>query len=217
LPRFRFEQVYNGHEKTMAPPIDFYFDFSSPYGFLASQRIEALAAKHGRVADWHPILLGAVFKQTGMVPLTDVPLKGEYSKRDFERSARFHGIAGFRQPSRFPISTQAPARIVLWLKGQNPALAVPAAKALYGAYFVDDVDISSPDTAVSVAAGVGVDANAARTAINDPAIKDALKREVDEAIARGVFGSPFVFVDGEPFWGLDRFDQIDKWLATGGF
>ena len=131
--------------------------------------------------------------------------------------ARLHGISGFRQPSRFPIPTQAPARIVVWLKGNNPALVVPAIKALYRAYFVDDVDISSPDTAVSTAAGAGVDAVAARAAIDDPAIKDALKREVDEAIARGVFGSPFVFVDGEPFWGLDRFDQIDKWLATGGW
>jgi len=201
----------------MAPPIDFYFDFSSPYGYLASQRVEALAAKHDRSVDWHPVLLGAMFKQTGMVPLTEVPLKGDYSKRDFERSARFHGIAGFRQPSRFPIATQAPARIVLWLKNENPALAVAAAKALYRAYFVEDIDISSPDSAIAVAAGAGVDADAARAAINDPAIKDALKREVDEAIARGVFGSPFIFVDGEPFWGLDRFDQIDKWLATGGF
>ena len=56
-----------------------------------------------------------------------------------------------------------------------------------------------------------------RVAINDPAIKDALKREVEQAIGRGAFGSPFVFVDGEPFWGLDRFDQIERWLATGGF
>jgi len=193
-----------------------YFDFSSPYGYLGAQRIDALAAKHGRSVDWHPILLGAMFKQTGMVPLTEVPLKGEYSKRDFERSARFHGITGFRQPSRFPIPTQAPARIVVWLKSESPALSVPAAKALFDAYFVDDVDISSPDTAAGIAAGAGVDANAARAAIDDPAIKDALKREVDEAIARGVFGSPFVVVDGEPFWGLDRLDQIDKWLSTGG-
>jgi len=72
-------------------------------------------------------------------------------------------------------------------------------------------------SAAAVAAKAGVDAAAARTAIDDPAIKEALKREVDGAIARGVFGSPFVFVDGEPFWGLDRFDQIDKWIATGGF
>ena len=201
----------------MPPPLDFYFDFSSPYGYLAAQRIEALAARHERSVDWHPILLGAVFKQTGMVPLTEVPLKGDYSKRDFERSARFHGISGFRRPTRFPISTLAPARIVLWLKKENPALAVPAAKALYRAYFVEDIDISSPDSAVAVTAGVGIDPSAARAAIDEPAVKDLLKREVDEAIARGVFGSPFIFVDGEPFWGLDRFDQIDKWLATGGF
>ena len=120
-------------------------------------------------------------------------------------------------PSTFPISTQAPARIVLWLKARDPALATRVAKALYRAYFVDDVDISSPDAAVAVAAKEGVDAAAARAAIDDPAIKDALRREVAEAMARGVFGSPYFIVDGEPFWGLDRFDQIERWLATGGF
>jgi 2-hydroxychromene-2-carboxylate isomerase len=76
----------------MAAPIDFYFDFSSPYGYLAAQKIEALAAKHGREVDWHPVLLGVIFKETGSAPLTMVPLKGDYSRRDFERSARFHGI-----------------------------------------------------------------------------------------------------------------------------
>jgi len=60
-------------------------------------------------------------------------------------------------------------------------------------------------------------AAAARAAIDDPAIKEALQREVELAIGRGVFGSPFIIVDGEPFWGLDRFDQIERWLATGGF
>ena len=201
----------------MPAPIEFYFDFSSPYGFLAAERIDALAAKHGRGVDWHPVLLGVLFKQTGAVPLMEIPLKGEYSKRDFARSARFHGIGGYRLPSRFPIPAQAPARIVLWLKGSDPALAGRVAKALYRAYFVDDVDISDPDSAASVAAAQGVDAHAARAAVDDPAVKDALKAEVATAMARGVFGSPFVFVDGEPFWGLDRFDQIERWLATGGF
>ena len=201
----------------MPAPIEFYFDLSSPYGFLAAQKIEALAAKHGRSVDWRPVLLGAMFKQTGMAPLTEIPLKGEYSKRDFARSARFHDIDGFRQPSRFPIPTQAPARIILWLKGRDAALAARVAKAFFGAYFVDDIDISAPDTAAAVAAKEGADAGAARAAIDDPAIKDALKAEVATAIARGVFGSPFIFVDGEPFWGLDRFPQIERWLATGGF
>jgi 2-hydroxychromene-2-carboxylate isomerase len=201
----------------MAAPIDFYFDFSSPYGYLAAQKIEALAEKYGRAVDWHPVLLGVIFKQTGTAPLTMVPMKGEYSRRDFERSARFHGIAGFRMPPKFPIATQAPARIVLWLKVRDPALATRVIKALYRAFFTAGVDISDPDAAASVAAREGVDGAVARAAIDDPAIKDALRREVELAIARGVFGSPFIVVDGEPFWGLDRFDQVERWLSTGGF
>ncbi|HVN36424.1 MAG TPA: 2-hydroxychromene-2-carboxylate isomerase [Casimicrobiaceae bacterium] len=200
----------------MSGAIDFYFDFSSPYGFLASQKIEALAQKYGRSVDWHPILLGVIFKETAAAPLTMIPLKGEYSKRDLARSARFHGLE-FRMPSKFPIATQAAARIVLWLEGRDPELAVRIAKALYGAYFLGDVDISDPEQAIAVAAGEGVDANEARAAIGDPAVKQGLKREVEQAIARGVFGSPYVIVDGEPFWGLDRFDQVERWLATGGF
>lgn len=200
----------------MSAPIDFYFDFSSPYGFLASQKIEALAQKYGRSVDWHPVLLGVIFKETAMAPLTMIPLKGDYSKRDFARSARFHGVE-FRMPSKFPIASQAAARIVLWLKGRDPAVAVRVAKALYRAYFLDGVDISDPEQAIAVAAAAGVDANEARAAIAEPAVKDALRREVERAIARGVFGSPYIVVDGEPFWGLDRFDQIERWLATGGF
>ncbi|HET7098086.1 MAG TPA: 2-hydroxychromene-2-carboxylate isomerase [Casimicrobiaceae bacterium] len=200
----------------MATAIDFYFDFSSPYGFLASQKIEALAQKYGRAVDWHPVLLGVIFKETAMAPLTEVPLKGDYSRRDFARSARFHGVE-FSMPAKFPIATIAAARIVLWLKSRDPALAARVAKALYRAYFLAEIDISDPEQAIAVAAKEGVDANEARAAIADPAVKDRLKREVEQAIARGVFGSPFVIVDGEPFWGLDRFDQIDRWLATGGF
>jgi 2-hydroxychromene-2-carboxylate isomerase len=201
----------------MAAPLEFHFDFSSPYGYLAAQKVDALAARHGRTVDWRPMLLGVAFKQSGMAPLTEIPLKGDYSKRDFYRSARYHGVTDFKMPPKFPIPTQAAARIMLWAKARDPALAVRVAKALYRAYFVDGQDISNPDVAADIAAAVGADRAGARGAIDDQAVKDALKREVDGAIARGVFGSPFVFVDGEPFWGLDRFDQIDRWLATGGF
>ena len=165
----------------MAAPIDFYFDFSSPYGYLASQKIEALAAKHGRGVDWHPILLGVVFKQTGSVPLIEIPLKGDYARRDFARSARFHGLPEFRMPSRFPIPSQAPARIVLWQKARDPAAVSRLVRAYYHAFFVDDIDISAPDNAVAVAAKEGIDAGMARAAIDDPAMKEALKRNVDES------------------------------------
>jgi len=201
----------------MSPAIDFYFDFSSPYGFLASEKIEALAAKHGRGVAWHPILLGVIFKQTGAVPLTTVPLKGDYSRRDMARSARFHGIAGFRMPSTFPIATQAPARIALWVRSRDAALTSKVIHALYRAFFVEDRNISDADTAADVAGTAGVDRTSARAAVDDTAIKDALRRENELAIAAGVCGSPFIVVDGEPFWGVDHLDQVDRWLATGGW
>jgi 2-hydroxychromene-2-carboxylate isomerase len=197
-------------------PIDFYFDFSSPYGYLASQKIEALAERHGRTVDWHPMLLGVVFKQTGAAPLTEVPVKGPYSKHDFFRSARYHAVP-FNMPPVFPIPAQAPSRVMLWAKAGSPADGVRVAKALYRAFFVDGRDISKPDVAAEVAGEQGLDAAQARASVDDPAVKDALKREVDGAIAAGVFGSPYVIVDGEPFWGLDRFDQIERWLREGGF
>ncbi len=201
----------------MAAPIDFYFDFSSPYGFLASTLIGGLAARHGRTVDWHPILLGVVFKQTGMAPLTQIPIKGDYSKRDFARSARFHGVTDFRMPTRFPIPAQAPSRATLWANRRDPERGRRLAKALYRAFFVDDRDISDPEVVVAVAGEEGFDPETVRKAINDPEIKQALFAENEQAMRRGVFGSPFVFADGEPFWGVDRFDQIDRWLATGGF
>jgi 2-hydroxychromene-2-carboxylate isomerase len=196
--------------------IDFYFDFSSPYGYLAANKIEALGLGHGRTVNWRPTLLGVVFKQTGMAPLTQIPIKGDYSRHDFARSARFHGVP-FRMPAVFPIASQAPSRIVLWAREQDAALAARVALALYAAYFQEGLDISNPDVAADVAGNAGVGRTAARASIDDPAIKDALKQEVDGAIKAGVFGSPFVIVDGEAFWGLDRFDQIERWLATGGF
>ena len=128
----------------MAAPIEFYFDFSSPYGYLASQKIEALAAKHGRTVDWQPMLLGVVFKQTGMAPLTRFRSRAT-TRGATSRAARASTASRFRMPSKFPIPTQAPARIVLWLKARDPALAVRVAKALYRAYFVDDIDISTPE------------------------------------------------------------------------
>jgi 2-hydroxychromene-2-carboxylate isomerase len=157
-----------------------------------------------------------VFKQVGTAPLTSIPLKGEYSKRDLARTARFHGIP-FRLPSRFPIATQAAGRIVTWLGRNEPQRVVPVVHALFRAYFVADRDISEPGVTLAVAADAGMEAAAARAALEDAALQVAFRADVEAAIARGVFGSPFVIVDGEPFWGFDRFDQLDRWLATGGF
>ena len=200
----------------MPAPIDFYFDYSSPYGYFAAMKIDALAAQHGRAVNWKPILLGAVFKVTGGQPLPALPLKGAYALRDILRSARFHGVA-YKQPSKFPIATQAPARAFYWANERDPALAKKLAQTLYHAYFVQDRDISSPEITADVAATLGLKRDEILAALNDPAVKDRLKNEVEAAIKLGVFGSPYIVIEGEPFWGIDRFDQIERWLARGPF
>lgn len=200
----------------MSEPLVFHFDFSSPYGYLASTKIDALGARHGREVIWKPFLIGATLKVTGLPVLMEVPLKGDYSRHDFARSARFHGVT-YRHPEPFPISTQAPARAFYWVAERDAVRAKQLAVALLKAYFVDGINISNPADTVAVAQGLGHDGAALEAALNDPAVKALLKNEVDAAMTKGVFGSPFVFVDGEPFWGIDRFDQIERWLATGGF
>ncbi|MDA0225562.1 MAG: 2-hydroxychromene-2-carboxylate isomerase [Proteobacteria bacterium] len=200
----------------MANPIQFYFDFSSPYGYMAAERIEALASKHGRSVDWKPILLGAIFKVTGGQPMPMIPLKGDYAKRDFVRSAAFHDVK-FKYPTNFPISGVPAVRAVVWQKAADPAKAGALAKALYRAFFTEDVNISEAENVVKVAASIGLDANAVRAGMNDQATKDRTKAEVDAAIAAGVFGSPYMVIDAEPFWGMDRFDQMEQWLAKGAW
>jgi 2-hydroxychromene-2-carboxylate isomerase len=188
----------------MNAAIDFYFDFSSPYGYLAANKIEVLAAKCGRTVTWRPMLLGVAFKATGSGPLPSIPLKGDYAKRDFLRSARFHDVP-FRLPEPFPVSTVAACRAFYSLKKENEQ--VNLAKALFRAYFVDNVNIGEAENVLKVAASVGL-----KPDVNDQAVKDKTRAEVDAALAKGVFGSPYILIDGEPFWGLDRFDQIERWL-----
>ncbi len=200
-----------------ATPIDFWFDFSSPYGYLMSEKIDALAAQYGRKVRWHPILLGIVFKATGSAPLTlQHAAKAAYSLHDFERSARFMGIP-YRHPDQFPLATQHAARAYYWLHGKDCGLARQFAHAAFRAVFVDNIDVSTPQAVVDIAASLGVDRSGLETALQSPAIKDRLKAEVDQALHIGVFGSPHVVIDGEPFFGADRLPQIEAWLASGGF
>src|ERR1700674_1677881 len=164
-----------------AAPIDFYFEFSSPYGYIASQIVEGFERRVGRPVKWRPMLLGPVFKITGQPPLVEIPMKGEYSKKDFARSARLHKVP-YRQPEQFPIGTVAALRAFYWVGDRDPAKARELAKAL-----------------------------------EDPAVKDRARREVEAAIAAGVFGSPFFVVDGEAFWGVDRMPMLEDWIRTGGW
>jgi 2-hydroxychromene-2-carboxylate isomerase len=197
-------------------PIEFYFDFSSPYGYLAATQIDALAGRHGRSVDWRPFLLGAAFKETGQLPLVEQPLRGPYHRRDFERSARLVGVP-FRLPEPFPFASLAACRAFYWLVDRDAASARALALALYRAAFAEGRPITTVEAVVAVAAPLGIEGDVLKQAVDDPAIKARLRQETERALARGVFGSPFVIVDGEPFWGSDRLPQVERWLATGGW
>lgn len=200
--------------------IDFYFDFSSPYGYLASTRIEALAAKHDRSVVWKPILLGAIFKISGQAPLISYPLKGDYALKDFDRAAREHNTP-FKQPDPFPIASIAVSRVCYWLKaisgGDQSEQLTEFVHAALSAYYVDGKNIGEPAEVLSIAESVGIDKNAVSEGIAEQTTKDALRNAVEDAIKLGVFGSPTCVVDGEMFWGSDRLEQLDRWLTRGGW
>jgi 2-hydroxychromene-2-carboxylate isomerase len=200
----------------MAQPIDFYFEFASPYGYLASTQIEALAAHYGRTVLWHPIMLGAAFKETGARPLTHTPLKGPYLLHDVPRFARLLGVP-LTLPPVMPMNSLAASRACVWVEEDDPAQAKRLAQALLHAHWGEGRDLSGPEAVAEVAAGLGIERDALLTAVADQRIKDLLKDQTQAAIDRGVFGSPFVLVDGEPFWGADRLAQVEMWLARGGW
>ena len=201
----------------MKSPIDFYFDFSSPYSYIANEWIDAVAARHGRTVRRHAILLGATFQAAELKSPVSYPIKREYTLRDFERSARFEGVP-YTPPPVFPVPTQNAARVFWWLKQtQGEAAAARWCSAGLRAMFARAVPLHEAGALRALAAEQGLDAAQAEQVWSDPAWKLRLKQANEQAVAAGVFGAPFFVVDGEPFWGNDRRAQIERWLATGPF
>jgi 2-hydroxychromene-2-carboxylate isomerase len=199
-------------------PVDFYFDFLSGYGYVASLRIEAIAARHGRGVDWHCMLLGvAVMKVMGLKPLLETPLKGDYVLRDFARYERRHGLALARKVSDPMMDPRPAARAFCWVKRHHPIEAGAFAHAVFDRYWRLGRDLSLADELGAAAGSLGLDESALTVALDSDETRTDLRDAVSASLARGVFGSPFVFVDGEPFWGSDRLEQVEDWLARGGW
>ncbi len=200
----------------MPEPILFYFEFASPYGYLASLQIDDIASRYDREVLWKPIMLGAALERTGSRPLVRIPIKKDYFLRDIRRCARLLDVP-LRLPPVMPMNSLAASRAFWWLQDDNPCLAKRLARALYRAHWGEGRDLSAPEQVAEVATTLGIDAEALIAAVGDPAIKARLRRETEDSLERGVFGSPFVIVDDEPFWGADRLEQMERWLATGGW
>jgi 2-hydroxychromene-2-carboxylate isomerase len=198
----------------MSPaPIEFYFDFISPYAYFGSTRIDALAARHGRQVDWRPVLIGiTILKVMGLKPLLETPLKGEYLYRDAPRVAQLLGVP-FRHHGLKGINSLAASRAYLHLKDRDPELARRFAKAVYRTLWVEGRDITPPEVAADVGETLGVPRAELLAAVEGDTAKNALKTAVEAAIARGVFGVPFFIADGEAIWGSDRLWMLEHWLA----
>ena len=200
----------------MSDTVPFYFDFSSPYGYIAAMRMDAFEAQTGRKADWRPIMIGAAMKETGNRPLVEQGMKGEYAKRDLARTAREYGIP-FQVPDPFPVAALSPSRAYWWLKDRDAETAQRFALAAYRAYFGQGRNISKREVVAEVALEMKLEPQDILAATVDEDIKARLRAETQAAIDAGVFGSPFLIVDGEPFWGADRLDMAAEWAVSGGW
>jgi 2-hydroxychromene-2-carboxylate isomerase len=192
--------------------IDFYFDFVSPFGYFASLRVEQFAARHGLALRWHPILIGVtVMKLMGMAPILDIPLKGAYMKRELRRYCELFEVKLQRDASAAPISALAASRALALLLQQHDDAALPFAKACYHSYWQQCLDLNQQDTVLALAQSSGAAASNIELMAGD-ASKNALRFEMDQAVARGVFGSPFFIIDEEPFFGVDKLELMELWL-----
>ena len=192
--------------------IDFYFDYSSPFAYLASERMEALAQRAGATLNWKPMLLGGVFRAVGtpMVPLFEfAEEKQAYIRLDMERWAHWFDIP-LRWPSRFPRMTVKPLRATLLLH-EDPA---PFIHRCFRAYWEEDRDISDIQVLAEICEELSLRPNLLED-IGQPVVKQALIDATQEAVEAGVFGAPTCVVNGQVFWGQDRLHFVER--ALGGW
>jgi len=197
-------------------PIEFWFDFASGYAYFAALEIEALAERHGRTVTWRPFTLGAAFKITGAQGLSRTPLKSDYARRDWQRLARLKGVA-FKLPERHPRVGLPAIRAFYHVERSDPRTAAALAKQVILGYFRDNLDTDDPDEIARLGSRLGLDRGLMLAGMADSEVKATARQHGESAVARGVFGSPWIFVDGEPFWGSDRLAMVERWLAGGAW
>ncbi|MDH3581888.1 MAG: 2-hydroxychromene-2-carboxylate isomerase [Hyphomicrobiales bacterium] len=197
-------------------PIEFWFDFASGYAYFAAATIDELGERHGRTVVWRPYMLGVAFKQTGVRGLSATPMKGDYARRDWARLARQTGLA-FSPPANHPITALPASRAYYWVEQHAPDKAHDFARAAFHAYFADAHDLTAPASVAALGGPLELPVAELEAGISSEPMKAKVKAASDEAIAKGVFGSPFFLVDGEPFWGFDRMPMLEAWLETGGW
>ncbi len=195
----------------MGRRIDCWFDYTCPYAYLASLRVEDVCARTGDALTWRPMLLGGVFRAHGTPQklfATVSPQKAAHTARDLQRQAEALGVA-LRFPAEHPLRAVEALRVTL-ATGNDPRVI----HGFYRAYWVEGRAISAPETLAAVLAEAGYDPEASAALVHrahhDPALKDALRVATDEAVSLGIFGAPSLVIDGrEMYWGNDRLSLLE--------
>ncbi|MGH6934013.1 MAG: DsbA family protein [Dongiaceae bacterium] len=163
------------------------------------------------------MLLGiTMLKIMAQKAVPDTPLKGDYAARDWPRCARLMGIPHVAG-ANVRLAALPAARAFVWLKLRDPALAERFAQIVYHAHWGEGRDMSASEALAAEGAALGIVPAALIAATQDGSVKQLLRAQVDDSIAKSVLGSPTYIIDGEMFWGADRLDQVDRWLVTGGW
>jgi len=196
---------------TARPVIETYFDCSSPWTWLGFHNLIPLADRLGAAIDWKPILVGGVFNTVNPsvyeARKAPVEAKARYHAKDLQDWARLAGLTIKMPPSVFPVNSVKVMRACILLKPEGRL--VDFARAAFEAYWHGDEDISQDEVIESIAVRAGVEPVRVLEGIKDPAIKDQLRANTDELIARGGFGSPTFFVRDEMFFGNDRLVLVE--------
>jgi 2-hydroxychromene-2-carboxylate isomerase len=196
----------------MAECVDFYFDFSSSYSYIALPEVTRLGVEAGVDIRWKPFLLGVIFQSLGHAPAEFSTVKGRYIERDVERCADQAGLP-YKWPKPFPFNSMTAARAFWHLADEDDDQAVEWAKAVFHASFGEGRDCSDPAILADVADRLGHDARVLLEATGTDPVKQSLRRVTEEAMERGVFGAPTFFVDDEMFWGGDRLGALTRYLG----
>lgn len=189
----------------MTRTVEFFWEAGSPYTYLAATQIERVAAEGGATVVWKPILIGAVFKARGTTLPAAIPAKAKYMFTDLARWAQVYGVP-VTMPKVFPVNSLLAARAAVAASrfGQE----AKAALAILGAYWGKGLDISQPDVLQAALDGAGLDGAAILAKTQDTDVKDELRGYTEDAIARGAFGAPTMYVGNDMFWGNDRLDHL---------
>jgi 2-hydroxychromene-2-carboxylate isomerase len=196
----------------MARQFEFWFDLGSPASYLAWKRLPKFLARTGASVVHKPMLLGGVFKAQGNASPVTVPAKGKWLTGDLARYASRDGVP-LAYPPGFPINTLAFMRAAIGLQMREPARFMHYVDAMYDAIFGRGLDMNDEKIVAGVLSAAGFDPAPIMALASDPEVKQALIRNTEEAVAKGVFGAPTFFVGGEMFWGQDRMEFVAEALG----